>query len=535
MNDPAFPELTADQRSRAVAHGRARSLDQDAVLVAPGDTAPFFIVISGALEVQAGRTIILRSGQFTGEINMVTGRPSLVSIRTIEPSEVVELDRDTLRALIQGDGDLGEVLMRAFILRRVALIASGSGDVVVIGSSLNAGTLRIREFLTRNGHPFQSIDLERDADVQATLDQFHVSVADVPVVICRGTVVLRNPTNEQIADCLGLNAGIDETRIRDLIIIGAGPAGLAAAVYGASEGLDVLVLEANVPGGQAGSSSRIENYLGFPNGISGQELTERAFVQAEKFGVEIMIARPAQRLCCERRPLAVMLDGGRTLPARALIIASGAQYRRLPIESAARFQGVGVYYGATFAESQLCRGEEVIVVGGGNAAGQAAVFLAETSRVMIMVRSSGLADSMSRYLIRRIEQHPMITLHPRCELEELEGTSHLERVRWRDHTRNETETRDIRHVFVMTGAVPSTAWLDGCLAMDANGFVKTGPDLDRNDLAGWPIDRSPYLLETSLRGVFAVGDVRAGNLKRVASAVGEGANAIALVHQVLRE
>jgi thioredoxin reductase (NADPH) len=538
MNERMFPVLRADQIARIAARGRTRTVPRGTVLVAPGDAAsPFFVITAGSLLITGERfaTIVLREGQFTGEVNMLTGRRALVEIRAAEESTIVELDREALRALIQGDNDAGEILMRAFILRRVELIASGAGDVVLLGSAHNAATLRIREFLTRNGHPFTSIDLENEPDVQATLDHFHVRIEDIPVLLCRGSLVLRNPTNAQIADCLGLNVAIDDTRVRDLIIVGAGPAGLAAAVYGASEGLDVLVLEGNVPGGQAGSSSRIENYLGFPTGISGQELTGRAFVQAEKFGAEILIAKAAQQLSCDRRPYSVILDDGRRLPARSIVIASGAAYRRLAVENASRFQGAGVYYGATHIESQLCRGEEVIVIGGGNAAGQAAVFLAESSQVSILVRSSGLADSMSRYLINRIEQHPAITLHTHCEIEELQGNGHLERVRWRDHVRQEHVTRDVRHVFVMTGAIPATRWLDGCLAMDAKGFLRTGPDLTADDLDEWPLPRAPYLLETSLPGIFAVGDVRAGNIKRVASAVGEGANAIALVHRALRE
>lgn len=538
MNERMFPILKAEQVARVAARGKTRNVPRGTVVVTPGDpTSPFYVVTAGSLEVTGERftTIVLSAGQFTGEVNMLTGRRSLVDIRAAEDTTVIELDRDALRAMIQSDNDLGEVLMRAFILRRVELIASGAGDVLLLGSAHNAATLRIREFLTRNGHPFTSIDLEVEPDMQATLDHFHVTIEDIPVLICRGSVLMRNPTNEQIADCLGFNVAIDDTRVRDLVIIGAGPAGLAAAVYGASEGLDVLVLEGNVPGGQAGSSSRIENYLGFPTGISGQELTGRAFVQAEKFGAEILIAKAARQLACDRRPYCIVLDDGRRLPARSIVIASGAAYRRLAVENASRFQGVGVYYGATHIESQLCHGEEVIVVGGGNAAGQAAVFLAESSPVSMLVRSSGLADSMSRYLINRIEQHPSITLHPHCEIEELEGNGHLERVRWRNHANEEDVVRDIRHIFVMTGAVPATKWLDGCVAMDAKGFLRTGPDLTAEDLAQWPLPRAPHLLETSLPGIFAVGDVRAGNIKRVASAVGEGANAIALVHRVLRE
>ena len=336
---------------------------------------------------------------------------------------------------------------------------------------------------------------------------------------------------------LGFNEAVDQTHLRDLIIVGAGPSGLAAAVYGASEGLDVLVLETSSPGGQAGSSSKIENYLGFPTGISGQELAARAYSQAQKFGAQILIAR-ATRLACDRKPYVVEVENGARIPARTVVIATGAEYRKPPLKDLSRFEGAGVYYGATFVEAQLCGGEEVIVVGGGNSAGQAAVFLAETTkRVHMLVRSAGLAESMSRYLIRRIEETPTIVLRPHTEIVALEGGDHLESVRWRNSQTGETEEHKISHVFVMTGADPNTRWLEGCVALDAKGFIKTGPDLSPEDLsaARWPLARPPYLLETSLPGAFAAGDVRGGSIKRVAAAVGEGSTAISFVHQVLRE
>jgi thioredoxin reductase (NADPH) len=407
----------------------------------------------------------------------------------------------------------------------------------VIGSAHCAGTLRVKEFLTRNGHPFHYIDLDRDAEAQAVLDQFHVSAGDVPVLICGTDAVLRNPNNAQIAECLGFNDAIDQTRVSDLVIVGAGPAGLAAAVYGASEGLDVLVLESGSPGGQAGTSSRIENYLGFPTGISGLDLTARAYAQAQKFGAQIMIAKGATGLACDRKQYAVNIDGGPRVPARAVIIATGAEYRRPPLENLSRFEGAGVYYTAMPMEAQLCVGEDVIVVGGGNSAGQAAVFLAQAAkRVHMLVRGDGLADTMSRYLIRRIEDNPTIVLRTHTEIVALEGNGHLERVRWRDNRSGDVETTDIRHVFMMTGAVPNTGWLKRCVALDDKGFIKTGPELSKDDLAasGWPLTRPPYLLETSRPGIFAVGDVRGGNIKRVASAVGEGSIAVAFVHQVLQ-
>ena len=469
---------------------------------------------------------------------MLSGRPALVRTRVIEPGEVIEMDREHLLALVQTDSEISEIIMRAFIVRRVELIAHGLGDVVLVGSNHCSGTLRVKEFLTRNGHPYSYIDLDRDADVQDLLDRFHVVAADVPVLICRGEVVLRNPTNQQIADCLGFNDAIDQTQIRDVVIVGAGPAGLAAAVYAASEGLDVLVLETNSPGGQAGSSSKIENYLGFPTGISGQALAGRAYTQAQKFGAQLLIAKGARQLACDRRPYAIEIDESLRVPARTVIIATGATYRKPSIENLTQFEGAGVYYGATFMEAQLCRGEEAVVVGGGNSAGQAAVFLAQTAkRVHMLVRSKGLAESMSRYLIRRIEENPAIVLRTNTEIVALEGSNHLERIRWRDHQAGNIETHDMRHVFLMTGAVPGTKWIEGCVALDVKGFIKTGPDLSQEDLtaAHWPLARPPHLLETSLPGVFAVGNVRGGNIKRVASAVGEGSIAVSFVHKALHE
>ena len=389
----------------------------------------------------------------------------------------------------------------------------------------------------RNGHPYSYIDLERDPDVQNLLDSFQISTNEIPVLICRGQLVLRNPGNQEIADCLGFNESIDQTQVRDLVVIGAGPSGLAAAVYGASEGLDVLVLETSSPGGQAGSSSRIENYLGFPTGISGQELASRAYLQAQKFGADMLIAK-ATRLICDRKPYIIELENADRISTRTVLIATGVQYRKLPLENLLRFEGAGVYYGATFVEAQLCGGEEVIVVGGGNSAGQAAVFLAQTAkRVHMLVRSTGLVASMSRYLIRRIENTPTIILRPQTEIVAVEGSDHLNSVYWRNNQTGKTEKHEIRHIFVMTGADPNTSWLNGCIALDSKGFINAGPDLLPENLsaAGWPLARQPYLLETSLPGVFAVGDVRGGSIKRVASAVGEGSIAISFVHKVLQE
>lgn len=538
-----FPVLTEAQMKRIAAHGHPRRVERGEILIEQGaKNVPFFVIVSGEIEIvrptDTTETPITSHGpgHFTGEVAMISGRRALVRARVTQPGEVIEIGREQMLALVQTDAELSEVLMRAFILRRVQLIAHGIGDVVLVGSSHSAGTLRIQEFLMRNGHPYHYVDLERDPEVENLFARFHVGVADVPVVICRGDQVLRNPTNQQLAGCLGFNETIDEQQVRDLVIVGAGPSGLAAAVYGASEGLDVLVLEANAPGGQAGSSSRIENYLGFPTGISGNELASRAYHQAQKFGAQMMIANGAQRLTCDRKPYALEMEDGVRVPAQAVIIATGAEYRRLPLENLERFHGAGVYYGATFLEAQLCGGDEVAVVGGGNSAGQAAVFLSQSARhVHMLVRGEGLTDTMSRYLIRRIEETPNITLRTHTEIVALEGGDHLERVVWRNNQSGESGPREIRHLFLMTGAVPNTKWLNGCVALDAKGFIKTGPELTPEDLAAarWPLKRPPFLLETSLPGVFAVGDVRGGNVKRVASAVGEGSIAVSFVHRVL--
>src|SRR5438034_496827 len=430
--DRLYPTLTPAQLARIAPHGRPRQVAQGEVLVHAGETAArIFVVLAGRIDVirpSATEEVVVSfsPGMFTGEATMLSGRRGLAQVRAGMDGEVIEVARDDLLALIQTDSELSAILMRAFILRRVELISRRVSDVVVLGSPHCKGTLRVREFLTRNGHPHTMLDLDRDAGVQELLDRFHVTAADIPVVITCGEVVLKNPTNQQIAVALGFNDAIDQTHVRDLVIVGAGPSGLAAAVYGA----------------------------------------------------------------------------------------------------------------ATPMESQLCAGEEVAVVGAGNSAGQAAVFLAQSARrVHMLIRSGGLADTMSRYLIRRIEDHPAIVRHVHTEIVSLEGNGHLERVGWRDSQSGSTETYGIRHVFTMTGAVPSTRWLDGCLALDAKGVIKTGPDLSPEDLATarWPLGRAPHLLQTSLPGVFAIGDVRAGSLKRVASAVGEGSIAIAAVHQVQHE
>ena len=543
----AFPRLTPAQIARIEPHGRHRKVEPgEAVGEAGQPVTKIFVVVSGRLDlVRPPRWVgeevpSFSEGMFTGERSILAGGRFLARIQASTPCEVIEVARDDLLQLIQTDSELSDIFLRAFILRRLQLIDQGLGDVLLLGSNHCQGSLHIREFLTRNGHPYKFVDLDTDADSQAMLDQFQVKAGDIPVVICRGTVVLRNPTIQQVADCLGLNPSIDRTAVCDLVIIGAGPAGLGAGVYAASEGLNVVMIEGNAPGGQAGTSSRIENYLGFPLGISGQELAGRAYDQAQKFGAKILIARKVARLDCSTKPYRVQCSEatGDPLLTRAIIIASGVEYRRLAVENLSRFEGAGVYYAATRMEAQLCADEEIAVVGGANSAGQAAMFLAETAkRVHMLIRGDGLAQTMSRYLISRIEAHPAIELHTRTEIVGLEGNGHLEQIAWRTGRGGAVEKQKIRHVFTMTGAEPSTKWLAGCLALDDKGFIKTGAALTADDLAAakWPLRRPPHLLETSLPGVLAVGDVRSGSTKRVASAVGEGSIAVATVHQILAE
>jgi thioredoxin reductase (NADPH) len=539
-----YPKLTPAQIARLEAYGSRARLHAGTILVEPGQRfGGLLVMLSGAVEITlpgiSGEQPIHvhTAGSFVGEMSSLRGAGGHVRAKVREDGEVIEIDHDNLKLLVQSDAELSELFMRAFILRRMRLIASQQGSVILIGSSHSAGTLRLRQFLGRNGFPYVSLDVDRDAEVAEILERFHVKLEDVPVVVCRGQV-LKNPSNQQVADCLGMNPQYDDARVRDLIVIGAGPAGLAAAVYGASEGLDVLVLETTAPGGQAGSSSKIENYLGFPTGISGQALAGRALVQAQKFGADVAIAGSAVKLNCERLPYEIELSNGHKVLARTVIIASGAEYRPLQLANLPQFLGVGVYYAATYLEAQLCKDEEVIVVGGGNSAGQAAVFLSNGCRqVHLLVRSAGLKDTMSRYLIQRIEESSTITLRPWTEISELQGDERLQRVTWSSGKQKEISTRDIRHVFLMTGAAPNTHWLDGCVALDDKGFVRTGPNLTAADLEAkhWPLARSPHLLETNLPGIFAVGDVRAGSVKRVAAAVGEGSTCVQLVHSVLAE
>jgi thioredoxin reductase (NADPH) len=542
-----FPVLTPAQVDRVRPYGKVRSVLAGDVLFEPGaQDMSCYVVLSGKLDIVvtdlSGDHVFVTygPGQFSGEVVLISGARALSRGRVAEPGEFLEITPDALHTLIARDAELSDIFMRAFILRRVGMISEGRSNVTVLGSQHSSDTLRLREFLTRNSHPYSYVDLDRDQASQEILDRFGIKLAEIPVVICSATnVALRNPTNQKLAECLGLMGRVENSRVYDVVIVGAGPAGLAAAVYAASEGLDAVVVESEYPGGQAGTSSKIENYVGFPMGISGQELAGRAVVQAEKFGARMMVGEKVVKIQCDQRPYQLTLENGTVINTRSIVLATGAQYNKPRVETLGQYEGRGIYYAATFMEAQLCTGEKAIVVGGANSAGQAAVFLSETaSKVYMLVRGKALSDTMSRYLIQRIIENPAIELHFQTEIVRLEGDSHLEKVTWINHATGENSIHDIRHVFVMAGASPHTDWLRGCLALDEQGFILTGRDLD--PVLGsapfkWPLSRPPQMLETSLPAVFAVGDIRSGNVKRVASAVGEGSISIYLVHRTLAE
>jgi len=543
-----FPKLTPAQLARVRTHCTARDVASGEVLLEVGERPRcIFVVQSGRVEVAAASSDIraenceyalinvLVAGDFSGEMGTLSGAAALVRLRVAEAGTVLEMSLDELRRVVQNDAQLSELMMRAFILRRVGMLEAGHSEITVLGSSRAGDALRIREFLTRNAMPFVDIDIDSDPHADALLDRFHLGAQDLPVVICGAGEVFRNPDNRSLADCLGINGVRDDSVVHDVIIVGAGPAGLAAAVYAASEGLDVRIVDTLAPGGQAGTSSRIENYLGFPTGISGAALAGRAMSQAQKFGAKLSVAWHAVRLHCDEWPYSIEMSDGERLRGRSIVIASGARYRTLDMANVAHFVGRGIYHAATHLEGRMCDGEDVIVVGGGNSAGQAAVFLAGSCRrVHVVVRASGLADSMSSYLIRRIEDAANITLHTNTEITALDGVDRLERVALTARG-GVPELRTVRHVFLMMGAAPNTHWLEGCVALDRHGFVETGPDIPRAALGNWRLPRAPHLLETSIPGVFAAGDVRAGSVKRIASAVGEGSTTVQFVHRALRD
>ncbi len=474
-------------------------------------------------------------GKFTGEVGTLAGRGAVASVRTLEDCEMLVIGEEELRTLVIVEADLSEMMMRAYILRRVAFIEDKYGAVVVLGQEHSAETLCLREFMMRNGQPTAYFDADRDPDAPALMERFGIGADDLPVAITPDGQVLVKPTLRQLADAAGMSADRLDGRHFDVAVVGAGPGGLAAAVYAASEGLSVAVLDAKAPGGQAGSSSKIENYFGFPTGISGLALAGRGLSQARKFGAEVAVPMPVQRLDCSDDVdsgggFHLTLGEGESLTARTVVIASGACYRKPALPELERYEGCGVYYAASFMAANFCTNEEVVVVGGGNSAGQAAVFLAAHARhVHVMVRADGLAASMSHYLIQRIEAAPNITLHRRTEITALHGEAGLE---WLECRTGQEAPRpmQVRHLFLFLGAEPNTAWLNGCVALDDKHFVLTGSQLPAG---AWKANRPPHFLETSRPGIFAVGDVRSGSVKRVAGAVGEGAAAVQSLHAVL--
>ncbi|WP_088348223.1 MULTISPECIES: cyclic nucleotide-binding domain-containing thioredoxin-disulfide reductase [Rhodomicrobium] len=533
-----FPKLSAEMIARVAKFGTEEEVPKGQTLYERGQRGvDFFLVLEGAIEItsedEEDRPIVIvvhRAGQFTGELDLFNEREILVSARTAKNSRVVRIKRPDFRRMVTAEPDIAEIIMRAYILRRVALIRYGQTGVSVLGPGHGGDTLRIERFLMRNGYPHRLIDTEKDEDARGFLECFHLTLDELPVVVYPGHRLLRNPSNSELADALGLTEAFEEGKVYDLLVVGAGPAGLAAAVYGASEGLSTLVIEALAPGGQAGTSSKIENYLGFPTGISGQALAGRAQVQAQKFGARLAISRPAVRLDCDTSPYRVSLEGSGQVAARAIIIATGARYRGLDVENYEKYEGQGIHYAATAMEAQLCANEEIIVVGGGNSAGQAAMYLSRTTaKVYMLVRAKGLAATMSDYLVQRIEATPRIQLLTETEITGLEGERTLERVAWTNRATGASETKPIRNLFVMIGAAPNTDWLNGCLALDSKGFVVTGVEASREN-AGMGGD-SPF--GTSRQGIFAVGDVRAGSVKRVASGVGEGSVVVQAVHKYL--
>jgi len=544
-NPEAFPVLSDEHIQLFAEHGRRRRFeDGDDVWVIGQPMTSFFVVERGAVEIfqltgtgERHEVVVHLEGEFTGDIDLLSTSATVVGAKARGATETIEVPADRLRQLVVENSEISDIILAAFLARRQELIASGRGSLTIIGSRFSPETFKIREFLERNSRPFEWIDLESDERVSDLLEAFGVGVEETPIVIDSSGVVTHNPTVEEIARCYGLSQ-VDDSKVFDVIVVGGGPAGLASAVYAASEGLDVLIVDSVAPGGQASTSSKIENYLGFPTGISGRELAQRAFVQATKFGAEVAAPREVHGLDVGERPYRLDIGGGEFARGRTVVIATGAQYRRLNVENAREYEGRGIYFGATFLEARMCGNQEVVIVGGGNSAGQAAVFLSQHAKhVHIAIRSDSLEHSMSKYLIHRIEASPHITLHPHTEVTALSGDDELERIELTDNRSGESRWTDIGHAFIFIGASPNTEWLPPEVQLDAKGFVRTGRDLDAEQLTPerWPLRRQPYLLETNIPGVFAAGDVRSGSTKRVASAVGEGSICVSFIHQVLSE
>jgi thioredoxin reductase (NADPH) len=545
IQSSAFPTLADDQIEFLRRYGEVRKIEPGQVLFREGDRSyDFIVILEGEVEIVdnfAGeaRTIVVHGERrFLGEMNMLTGQSVYLSAVMRESGEVLAITPEKLKAIITEEPTLSDIILKAFLARRSVLMRVGTG-LRIVGSRRSKDALRLREFAVRNRLPHRWIELEEDERAGALLERFGLQPQETPVAIWLGEKVLKNPSNAELARTIGLDVDTSRDQIYEIIVVGAGPAGLAAAVYGASEGLATLSLEAVALGGQAGTSSRIENYLGFPAGLSGAELASRSLVQADKFGARTTVPQEAVGLRSENNHYRVTLSEGDEVAGRSVIVATGARYRRLDIPRLERFEGVSVHYAATEAEAQMCRGNEVAVVGGGNSAGQAAVFLAErVAKVYLLIRGGDLGKSMSRYLIDRIERTDNIELLSHVGVSELVGDGALEGTVVEDNRSGERRTLRARALFVFIGAEANTAWLKRTIALDERGFVPTGRALDRSALDSrvWDgLSREPFMLESSLPGVFAVGDVRSGSVKRVASAVGEGSMAVRFVHQYLAE
>ncbi len=526
-----FPRLTGEMMARLERYGAVEIVECGIFLFRRGQRkADFFAVRDGSVGMLGGNPgdtpfTTHGAGQFTGELDLFNERQVLVSAKTLTAVELLRIPHDAVRNALMDEPDIGEIITRALILRRVGLIHHANGGVVLVGAGHSSDMQRLQRFLSRNAYPYHLVDIEAADDPEQVTRALSLAPNDLPAVLGSNVAVLRNPADTELADALGLTEAFDPAVTFDVAIVGAGPAGLASAVYAASEGLRTIVLERMAPGGQAGTSSKIENYLGFPNGISGQALAGRAQVQAQKFGASLAITRSVARLECGAHPARLIMDDGTAILARSVVVASGARYCKLSVPGYAQFEGNGIHYAATAIEANLCALEEFVVIGGGNSAGQAAMFLSRIAKhVHMLVRGPGLAATMSDYLVQRIHDTASITLHTQTEITSVEGDARLRRVVWRNRSSGIEETRTIAAVFVMIGAEPNTEWLLECLELDDKGFVCTG-------LSG--STSSPFA--TSSPGIFAVGDVRAGSVKRVASAVGEGSVVIHAVHRFLAE
>jgi thioredoxin reductase (NADPH) len=532
-----FPTLEPAEIERVRRFGKVRSYGAGEALARVGEVGlGLTVILAGKVDITqhdgSGRRepiVTHGTGAFMGELAQLAGRPALVDAHAQGPVQALTIPPDQLRALLIAEAELGERIMRALILRRVGLLEKGAGGPVIVGRAENGDVLRLEGFLRRNGHPRQRLNPETDPEAKALIDRFHVDPGQLPIVLCPNGQLLRNPSEIELARCIGLVGPIDPNRLYDVAIVGAGPAGLAAAVYGGSEGLSVLVLDCRAFGGQAGASARIENYLGFPTGITGMALMARAYNQAQKFGVEMAIPDEVIGLDGsnpDRGCFTLNLSNNERVSARSVVIASGARYRRLAVEGLESFEGASVHYWASPLEAKLCAGQEVALVGAANSAGQAAVYLAsQVSKVWLLVRGPSLAASMSRYLVDRIAGLSNVEIVTRAQVSGLEGSDGmLQAIRWHQDASGKETRRPIRHLFLFIGAEPNTAWLSGSgAALDQKGFVLTGADAAPG--------RRP--LETSQRGVFAIGDVRSGSVKRVAAAVGEGAQVVATLHAFL--